>query len=66
MKAIILEKAGGTENLHFAEVAKPSIKDHEVLVATKALSIIWLTLKVFDDLNQMMFGDVRPVILGWI
>jgi NADPH:quinone reductase-like Zn-dependent oxidoreductase len=40
MKAIILEKAGGTENLHFAEVAKPSIKDHEVLVATKALSII--------------------------
>lgn len=39
MKAILLEKAGGPENLNLAEVDKPSIKNNEVLVAVKAISL---------------------------
>lgn len=67
MKAIVLEKAGGPENLHLAEVAKPSIKDTEVLVAVKAISLNPADVKpkYQDKMLNMMYGEKRPVILGW-
>ncbi|SFW49516.1 NADP-dependent oxidoreductase [Cellulophaga fucicola] len=67
MKAIVLEKAGGPENLHLAEVAKPSIKDNEVLVAVKAISLNPADVKpkYQDKMLNMMYGEKRPVILGW-
>lgn len=67
MKAIVLEKAGGPENLHLAEVQKPSIKENEVLVAVKAISLNPADVKpkYADEMLSMMYGKERPIILGW-
>ncbi|WP_055445953.1 NADP-dependent oxidoreductase [Lacinutrix mariniflava] len=67
MKAIVLEKAGGPENLHLAEVEKPSIKENEVLVAVKAISLNPADVKpkYADKMLDSMYGKNRPVILGW-
>jgi len=67
MKAILLEKAGGPENLHLAEVDKPSIKNNEVLVAVKAISLNPADVKpkYVDKMLNMMYGEKRPIILGW-
>ncbi|MBQ4915056.1 NADP-dependent oxidoreductase [Maribacter sp. MMG018] len=67
MKAIVLEKAGGPENLHLAEVQKPNIKKNEVLVAVKAISLNPADVKpkYNDEMLGMMYGKERPVILGW-
>ncbi|MDG1806205.1 NADP-dependent oxidoreductase [Flavicella sp.] len=67
MKAIVLEKAGGVENLHVREIEKPNIKEDEVLVEVKAISINPADVKAksSDEMLTMMFGSKRPVILGW-
>ena len=67
MKAIVLEKAGGPENLHLAEIAKPNIKENEVLVAVKAISLNPADVKpkYADEMLSMMYGKERPIILGW-
>ncbi len=67
MKAILLEKAGGAENFQIKEVEKPQIKENEVLVATKALSINPADFKVRmeEEGLKMFFGTERPAILGW-
>ncbi|MBJ2175178.1 NADP-dependent oxidoreductase [Aureibaculum sp. A20] len=67
MKAIVLTKAGGPENLHLAEVEKPSIKENEVLVAVKAISLNPADVKpkYTDKMLDSMYGKNRPVILGW-
>ncbi|MDO6516816.1 NADP-dependent oxidoreductase [Zobellia uliginosa] len=67
MKAILLEKAGGPENLHLTEVDKPNIKKNEVLVAVKAISLNPADVKpkYVDKMLNMMYGEKRPVILGW-
>ena len=67
MKAILLEKAGGPENLHLTEVDKPSIKNNEVLVAVKAISLNPADVKpkYVDEMLNSMYGEKRPVILGW-
>lgn len=67
MKAIVLEKAGGVENLHLAEIEKPSIKDTEVLIAVKAISLNPADVKpkYSDEMLNMFFGEKRPLILGW-
>jgi NADPH:quinone reductase-like Zn-dependent oxidoreductase len=67
MKAIVLEKAGGVENLIMKDVEQPVAKEHEVLVEVKAISINPVDFKVRsnEDLLNMICGDQRPVILGW-
>lgn len=67
MKAIILTKAGGPENLHLAEVQKPTVKENEVLVAVKAISLSPADVKpkYKDEMLSMMYGKERPIILGW-
>lgn len=67
MKAIILNKAGGVENLQLKEIDKPRINQNDVLIQTKAISINPVDYKVRSE-NQglnMMYGEDRPVILGW-
>jgi NADPH:quinone reductase-like Zn-dependent oxidoreductase len=70
MKAIILKAVGGPENLQLAEIAVPSIKDDEVLVKVKAISIN--PVDAFARRNQeslnyvlQLKGDEKYVILGW-
>jgi len=67
MKAIVLEQAGGVENLLMRDVEKPTITKNEVLVDVKAISINPVDFKVRaePEVLTMICGDNRPVILGW-
>ena len=67
MKAIVLEKAGGVENLITKEIDKPVAKENEVLVEVKAISVNPVDYKVraIEDVLNMICGEKRPVILGW-
>lgn len=67
MKAIVLEKTGGVENLQLKEIDKPSIKSDEVLVEVKAIGVNPVDFKVrqIEDLLTAIYGAQRPAILGW-
>jgi NADPH:quinone reductase-like Zn-dependent oxidoreductase len=66
MKAIILREAGGPENLVVTDVPVPSVKEGEVLVKVKAISINPVDIKTRKGLS--FYNKLRedgPVILGW-
>ena len=67
MKAIILEKAGGVENLVITEIDQPKIHSNEVLVAVKAIGINPVDYKVRgnEEVLTMIYGAQRPAVLGW-
>lgn len=67
MKAYLLNKAGGVENLVLSEIEKPELGVNEVLVETKAISINPVDVKVrpIEEVLTMIIGEERPVILGW-
>ena len=67
MKAVLLTQAGGSENLILGNIDKPVIKDNEVLVEVKGISINPADVKAkeSDELLGMMFGPERPLLLGW-
>ncbi len=67
MKAIILEKVGGVNNLVISEIERPIVWDHQVLVEVKAISINPVDYKVraHEGVLKKIYGDNRPVILGW-
>lgn len=67
MKAIVLEKAGGVENLLFKDIEKPIVKDNEVLVSVKAISVNPVDFKVraIEKVLTRINGEGRPVIIGW-
>ncbi|WP_075590170.1 NADP-dependent oxidoreductase [Labilibacter marinus] len=67
MKAIVLEKAGGVENLKIKDIEKPSLKSNEVLVETKAIGINPADWKVRSEEQalKMLIGATENVILGW-
>ena len=67
MKALILEKAGGIENLQLVETQKPSINENEVLVEVKAISVNPVDYKVraIEAVLNMINGEARPAIIGW-
>ncbi|MEP0212247.1 MAG: NADP-dependent oxidoreductase [Cellulophaga sp.] len=67
MKAVLLKQAGGPENLYVDNIDKPSIKENEVLVAVKAISLNPADVKpkYNDEMLGMMYGEERPIILGW-
>ena len=67
MQAIILEKTGGVENLVNKEIEKPSIKENEVLVEVRAISVNPVDYKVRgnEEVLSMIYGEQRPAILGW-
>lgn len=67
MKAIVIEKTGGPEELVNREFERPSIKSNEVLVENKAIGINPVDYKVRanDHLLNGIYGAQRPAILGW-
>ena len=67
MKAYVLREAGGVENLVLSDIEKPQPGVGEVLVATKAISINPVDVKVrpIEEVLDMIVGEMRPVILGW-
>ncbi len=67
MKAIILEKLGGTEHLVSKEIEKPVIKNNEVLVKVKAIGINPVDVKVRSRKAPLAEELIQydPLILGW-
>lgn len=67
MKAFILKEAGSIENLQLTEIEKPTIKADEVLVKVVSISInpVDVKARTYDGVLQWIFGEERPVILGW-
>lgn len=66
MKAIILNEFGGVEQLQPAELPVPGIKDEEVLVQVKAISINPVDAKArAGKALAEFFKDEKPIILGW-
>lgn len=67
MKAVILKEAGIVENLQFAEVEKPALQNDEVLVKVASVSInpVDVKARAYDGVLGWIFGEERPVILGW-
>lgn len=66
MKAIVLKSAGNVENLEYVEEEKPNIKDGEVLVKLKAISINPVDVK--SRQGKGVYGRIKeesPLILGW-
>ena len=67
MKAIIVEKFGGVENLAYKEIDKPEIRADEVLVKVRAISINPVDVKVRSRKASLAdeLSKYDPLILGW-
>ncbi|MGM1428839.1 NADP-dependent oxidoreductase [Sphingobacterium lactis] len=67
MKAIVLEKFGGVENLIYKDIEMPEVKENEVLVKVKAISINPVDIKVRARQAPLAedLASVNPLILGW-
>lgn len=66
MKAIVLKEAGNVDNLAYVELAKPTIKEGEVLIKVKAISINPVDVK--SRAGKGVYGRIKtenPLILGW-
>lgn len=67
MKAIVLEKAGGVENLTFKDLEQPKAKENEVLIEVKALGINPADFKVRSNEQHinMLYANQNHILLGW-
>jgi len=67
MKAIVLKKAGGVENLILKEIEKVNAKENEVIVEVKAISINPADAKIrsAEEAINTIYKNHNPVILGW-
>ncbi|MBA4853201.1 NADP-dependent oxidoreductase [Emticicia sp. BO119] len=66
MKAIVLKAFGSVDNFVVEELPQPTIQDHEVLVAVKAISINPVDMKTRS--GKALAGKLKeenPIILGW-
>ncbi|MBB2148661.1 NADP-dependent oxidoreductase [Pedobacter gandavensis] len=66
MKAIILKEFGSADELQIQEIQPPVIKEAEVLVRVKAISINPVDIKTRE--GKGVYGkikDEKPMILGW-
>ncbi|MBT1702170.1 NADP-dependent oxidoreductase [Chryseosolibacter indicus] len=65
MKAIIIQDFGGVDKLVTTDVTTPSIKNDEVLVQVKAISINPVDVKSRASGGVLRTITERPLILGW-
>jgi NADPH:quinone reductase-like Zn-dependent oxidoreductase len=66
MKAITLASFGGIEQLKISELPVPSLKEGEVLVQVKAISINPVDVKTRAGSGVAgRLKDIQPIILGW-
>lgn len=66
MKAIVLKDFGSADNFEINELPIPSIKDHEVLVQVKVISINPVDIKTRSGKAlSARFKDIEAKILGW-
>jgi len=67
MKAIVLEQAGWVDNFIYDNIDTPKVWSNEVLIETKTIGInpIDFKMRSIPGLMDMLYGDERPVIVGW-
>ena len=66
MKAITLANFGGIEQLKINDIPTPQIKEGEVLVQVKAISINPVDVKTRAGSGlASRLKDIQPIILGW-
>lgn len=66
MKAITLANFGGIEQLKINDIPTPQIKEGEVLVQVKAISINPVDVKTRAGSGVAgLLKDIQPIILGW-
>jgi NADPH:quinone reductase-like Zn-dependent oxidoreductase len=67
MRAMILPKAGGVENLLLQEIERPTVARGEVLVKVRAISVNPADVKIrgSDAMLTAFLGEHRPALLGW-
>lgn len=67
MKTLILNEAGGVENLLLTETEKPIAKENEVIIAVEAIGVNPVDFKVRrnEEVLSMILGEQRPAIIGW-
>lgn len=66
MKAITLNKPGGTEELKHVSINIPSILPHEVLIKVKAIGINPVDVKTRSGRGlYSRLTDKNPLVLGW-
>ncbi|MBN7274683.1 zinc-binding dehydrogenase [Ligilactobacillus pobuzihii] len=65
MKAIVIDRYGGPEELHEKDIPVPQIAADEVLIETKATSINPIDWKTRRGYLKEGFPWAFPVVLGW-
>ena len=65
MKAIVIDRYGGKEELQEREVPTPSPEAHQVLVKVAATSINPIDWKLREGYLKQMMDWEFPIILGW-
>ncbi len=65
MKAIVIDRYGGPEELHEKDIPVPQIATDEVLIETKATSINPIDWKTRRGYLKESFPWDFPVVLGW-
>jgi NADPH:quinone reductase-like Zn-dependent oxidoreductase len=66
MKVIILKEFGGVDQLEQTDLPVPEVKEGEVLVKVKAISINPVDIKTREGKGIAgMLKDEKPIILGW-
>ncbi|GAB3418218.1 NADP-dependent oxidoreductase [Niabella aquatica] len=67
MKAIILNETGGADQLTLSALPLPEIKENEVLIKVKAISInpVDYKTRTSQSMVQNFYGGRYPVVLGW-
>ena len=67
MRAIILKQAGTPANLEHTELPLPKIKENQVLVKVRAISVnpVDVKARASEGVLTWLFAEERPVILGW-
>lgn len=65
MKAIVIDRYGGKEELQEREVPTPAPQAHQVLVKVAATSINPIDWKLREGYLKQMMDWEFPIILGW-
>lgn len=66
MKAIILKEFGSADQLIIQELPKPVIKEQELLIQVKAISINPVDIKTREGKGVSgLIKEEKPIILGW-
>src|SRR4051812_22005263 len=68
MKAIVLEEPGAVNNLIVREIPLPELRENEVMIAVKAISINPVDVKTRNGngvFKNPDFNNRLPLMIGW-